>query len=122
MIHNPAPITSPKPALSATCVRKSRLSRWAASSNAAVVRGISLDPAESDQPVPQILPLRENENYKDHDNPAGGERTNHRRDDGPKRLQSAGAGLRYFHLNGVAGRFAPGRRSSARRERRVSAY
>ena len=45
MIHNPAPTTNPKPALSATWVRKSRLSRWAASSNAAVVRGISLDPA-----------------------------------------------------------------------------
>ena len=44
MSHRPTPITTPKAALSASWVRKKRLSRRAASSMAAVVRCRSLEP------------------------------------------------------------------------------
>src|SRR5208283_3026037 len=70
---------------------------------------------ESDQPVPQILPLSENEDDKNHDDRTGGEGTNQRRDDGPERLQSAGGRFRDFHLNGLAGSCTGRRQSSARR-------
>jgi hypothetical protein len=70
---------------------------------------------EPDQPVPQILPLSEDEDHKDDDNPGGHKRMEQRRDDGCQRLQGTGVRLPDFHRNRLGGSRAIVDKGSARR-------
>src|SRR5580692_5266609 len=65
----PMPIAMPKAALKAICVRKSRLSLSPASSSAAVVRA-----RQTDETIPEVLTLEQDEDHEDDDNAGRRER------------------------------------------------